>query len=157
MPGRSTRPGQPSPDAVHSAHPPQTFEDQATTHRRRAGQTPTRPHQFTPMTPSNENDNGGDPEVPPEVVDVLRNERRRDLVTELLDEGDLTLVTLASRVASETDTPLPDVVIELHDVHLPKLTDCGLVDYDSGNGDISFALSPETTEAALDRARDDDA
>lgn len=109
------------------------------------------------MTPSNENDNGGDPEVPPEVVDVLRNERRRDLVTELLDEGDLTLVTLASRVASETDTPLPDVVIELHDVHLPKLTDCGLVDYDSGNGDISFALSPETTEAALDRARDDDA
>lgn len=102
------------------------------------------------------NENAGDPEVPPEVVNVLRNERCRALVTELLDEGSLTLVTLASRVAAETDTPLPDVVIELHDVHLPKLTGCRLIDYDSSTGDISLALPPETVETALDRAQDDD-
>lgn len=116
----------------------------------------------TANNPSNENDNENDnesegtPEVPLEVVDVLRNKRRRALVTELLEEGELTLVTLASQVATETGTPLPDVVIELHDIHLPKLTDCGLVDYDSGRGDISLALAPETVEAALDRVRDDD-
>lgn len=107
--------------------------------------------------PSNETNNNEDhPEVPPEVVDVLRNKRRRDLVIELLDAGDLTMVTLASRVASQTETPLSDVVIELHYVHLPKLTDCGLVDYDSGSGDIALALSPETVEAALDRVQDDE-
>lgn len=112
--------------------------------------------------PSNDNDNDDDndnedrPAVPAEVVDVLLNTRRRDLVIELLDESDLTLVTLASRVATQTDTPLREVVIELHDVHLPKLTDCGLVEYDSGSGDISLAMSPEIVEAALDRVQDDE-
>lgn len=134
----------------------------------------------TGHTPSNENENGnengnenenenehdapsdhggtddeGAHSAPPEVVQVLHNETRRTLVRVLLEESELTLVTLASRVASETETPLPDVVIELHDVHLPKLTDCSLVDYDSGKGDISLALSSDTVEAVLSEFEDD--
>lgn len=108
--------------------------------------------------PSNENDDeiGPDSEVSAETVAVLRNRRRRTILTELLDEGDLTLVTLASRVATETDTPLPDVLIELHDVHLAKLTASGWIQYDSDTGDIALARPSETVEAALERARDDD-
>lgn len=97
---------------------------------------------------------GGD-DVPPDVVAALRHDRRRRAV-ELLRArgGELSLVRLASGLAAETDDPLPDVVIELHDLHLPDLTDCGLVEYDADTGAVSLVASPEVVDTALARVRE---
>lgn len=155
-----------------STQPPQTFMDLApiivciacSTARDADHHSPMTPAPPASQNPSNENDTPSEhadddgeeaPTAPKEVLEVLRNRTRRTIVKVLLGESDLTLVTLASRVAGETETPLADVVIELHDVHLPKLTDSSLVDYDPGTGDISLDLPAETVEAVLEELEDD--
>lgn len=93
----------------------------------------------------------------PDVVAVLRHDRRREVVTLIVEAGgELSLVALASRVAAATDDTLPDVVIELHDVHLPELTGCGLVEYDDDMGAVTLADDPEEVEAVLETAANDE-
>ena len=92
-----------------------------------------------------------------EMVTALRHDRRRALLEQLLDhDGNLSLVTLASQLAAVTGTSLPDVVIELHDIHLPELTACGLLVYDSDTGAVTLAVDPAVAEAAVERARADE-
>lgn len=106
------------------------------------------------MIATNSGDGAGD--VSPDVVAALRHTRRREAVEHLrAEEGKLSLVTLASRLAADTDDALPDVIIELHDLHMPELTGCGLVDYDDDTGAVRLDADPEVVETALDRVRDD--
>lgn len=76
-----------------------------------------------------------------EVYEALSNERRR-LVLTVLEEGTtpMDLPVLARRVArAETDreggsvsgSTVERVTISLHHLHLPKLDDAGLVEYDA--------------------------
>ena len=79
-----------------------------------------------------------DAQSPEEVFTLLSNRRRRNTVDVLSDqETAVTLQKLADSVAvRETETDdVPDAVTDavatsLHHVHLPKLDDADVVDYD---------------------------
>lgn len=93
--------------------------------------------------------------IEPEVIhDVLRNDRRRRVIQYLKRRLEpVSLRDLSERVAElETDkSPAPrdirqSVYNSLHQTHLPKLDDIGIVDYDRDR----------KTVALLERARDVD-
>ncbi|MFC6989609.1 hypothetical protein ACFQJD_14495 [Haloplanus sp. GCM10025708] len=97
--------------------------------------------------------NGDD--VSPEITAALQHTRRSAVAEKLLEhDGELSLVTLASRLAAERDEKLPNVVVEFHNVHLPELVDCGLVEYDSDTGVVRLVADSDVVEAALADVRD---
>lgn len=75
---------------------------------------------------------------PSEIHDVLRNERRRRAIEFLAErDGTHTVDDLAKHIASiETgESPPPhdvrkSVYVSLHQTHLPKLDELGIVEYD---------------------------
>ncbi|QSG11727.1 putative trancriptional regulator, ArsR family [Halapricum desulfuricans] len=75
---------------------------------------------------------------PQEVHEILRNSRRRRVIEQLSDRlGPVTLRELSEEIAAaETgETPPPrrvrdSVYNSLHQTHLPKLNDMGVIDYD---------------------------
>jgi hypothetical protein len=86
-----------------------------------------------------------------EIHDVLRNDRRR-LVLERLRErgGDETVSDLAEFIAGvEAEaTPPPrnvrqSVYVSLHQTHLPKLDELGIVDYDPNEKSVSLSGGAE--------------
>lgn len=76
---------------------------------------------------------------PTEIHDVLRNERRRLVLEQLLDtDTDESVRNLAEHIASieAGESPPPrnvrqSVYVSLHQTHLPKLDELGIVAYDS--------------------------
>jgi hypothetical protein len=74
-----------------------------------------------------------------EVYDILRNDRRRFVIDTLRDDGGrATVGSLADQLASEEsgESPPPknvrqSVYVSLHQTHLPKLDDLGIVTYDA--------------------------
>lgn len=76
---------------------------------------------------------------PVDIHDVLSNERRQHTIEFLRDAGgQMPARDLAVKIAeAETgDSPPPDnirqsVYVSLHQTHLPKLDDLGIVEYDS--------------------------
>lgn len=76
-----------------------------------------------------------------EVHDVLRNQRRRLTLKRLREvEEPLTVSELAEYVASveSGESPPPEnrrqsVYVSLHQTHLPKLDELGIVEYDENN------------------------
>lgn len=81
-----------------------------------------------------------------EIHDVLRNERRR-LVLERLtnNDGPASVRELAEHVAAmeigEETAPenrLQSVYVSLHQTHLPKLDELGIIDYDTDNKSVSL-------------------
>jgi hypothetical protein len=88
---------------------------------------------------------------PTEIHDVLRNDRRRLVLEELFDaEEEGTVRDLAEYIASvEADESPPprnvrqSVYVSLHQTHLPKLDELGIVSYDG-----------ETKEVRLDEHAD---
>jgi hypothetical protein len=93
--------------------------------------------------------------IEPEVIhDVLRNDRRRRVIQYLKQRLEpVSLRDLSERIAElETDTsPAPrnirqSVYNSLHQTHLPKLDDIGIIDYDRDR----------KTVALRERARDVD-
>lgn len=74
-----------------------------------------------------------------DIHDVLRNERRRHTLELLRENGDtLSVRQLSERVAAlETgESPPPrnirqSVYVSLHQTHLPKLDELGIVEYDA--------------------------
>jgi hypothetical protein len=72
------------------------------------------------------------------IHDILRNDRRRYVIKHLQERGhEVTLRQLAERLAElETgESPPPSnirnsVYVSLHQTHLPKLDDAGIVSYD---------------------------
>jgi hypothetical protein len=103
-----------------------------------------------------------------EVFDILRNQRRRDVLLYLAGAEDnaTTLSELAEHVAAkENDIDTEElsssqrkrVYIGLYQCHLPKMDDIGVVDYDQDRGTVvlqnaSKLLSylPETEEEPED-------
>ena len=85
----------------------------------------------------NENHSRGELE-PSEIHNVLRNERRRQALKHLgQHSGTLTVDALAKHIASlETgESPPPhdvrkSVYVSLHQTHLPKLDELGIIEYD---------------------------
>lgn len=101
-----------------------------------------------------------------EIHDVLRNDRRREVLTVLQDrEGDVSIRELAEHIAAieSGEDPPPrnlrqSVYVSLHQTHLPKLDDLGIVDYDTNSKTVhlrerSGAIEPYmgTVEPAVDR------
>lgn len=81
-----------------------------------------------------------------DIHDILRNDRRRNVIKCLQDRGrEVSLRDLAVHIAEiETnESPPPSnirdsVYVSLHQTHLPKLDDAGIVDYDSDRKTISL-------------------
>jgi hypothetical protein len=82
-----------------------------------------------------------------EIHDVLRNDRRR-LVLERLraDGGTETVADLAERIGAieSGETPPPrnvrqSVYVSLHQTHLPKLDELGIVEYDPDAKTVTLA------------------
>lgn len=93
-----------------------------------------------------------------QLFDALADSIRRQVLADLdTEDGPVSLSTLAERVAnprdrdrSETGTEsdgtdsrsLERVTALLHHVHLPKLDECGLVDYDHREKTVRANTSP---------------
>jgi hypothetical protein len=80
-----------------------------------------------------------------EIHDVLRNGRRRLAIRSLREEGDMNVRELSEEVAArETgeDPPPRDkrqsVYVSLHQTHLPKLDELGIVDYDNDSKRVAL-------------------
>lgn len=79
-----------------------------------------------------------------EVHDILRNDRRRFVIEHLRGNGQFASVSdLADVVAAveAEESPPPrnvrqSVYVSLHQTHLPKLDDCGVVDFDSDANEV---------------------
>ena len=102
------------------------------------------------------------------VFDILKNERRRQVLHYLREHPRTTISDLAEHVAArENDKPIRDltsserkrVYVGLYQCHLPKMDDAGVIDYDRSRGTIMLrsASSPyfvyldvDPTEAADD-------
>jgi hypothetical protein len=94
------------------------------------------------------------------LFDVFANERRRLSLTELAARGsDLHVETLARRVAARESDVAPDAVpqaameevhVSLHHVHLPKLDDADLVEYDRDARRVELRVAPDPLPIAIE-------
>lgn len=83
-----------------------------------------------------------------DIFDILRNSRRRAVINHLRTEkSTMTLNELAEQIAGdENDIGVEDlssqqrkrVYVSLHQNHLPKMDDMGVVDYDRDRGTIAL-------------------
>jgi len=98
-----------------------------------------------------------------ELFDLLSNARRRRVLAVLhrADGDAATLEELAERVvAPNADDGSGDreaAAISLHHVHLPKLADCGVIEYDARNETVRYRGRPERDrlrELAVETAGD---
>lgn len=106
----------------------------------------------------------GDAESPPdreEIFDVLANERRRHVLAYLKQQegGAVDFGTLVTHVAAlENDIPVQQVTstdrksvyVGLRQTHLPKMDECGLVEYDSDRGTIELTAAAERARMYLE-------
>jgi hypothetical protein len=95
---------------------------------------------------------------PGEIHNVLRNDRRRHAIKYLRDvEEPMAVDSLAERIASvETDESPPprdvrkSVYVSLHQTHLPKLDELGIVDYDQRDQQIELRNRAEQVEVYME-------
>lgn len=93
-----------------------------------------------------------------DIHDVLRNERRRLTLEQLRDNGNsLSVRELSERVAAlETgETPPPrnirqSVYVSLHQTHLPKLDELGIVEYDADAKQVTLTDRVREVETYMD-------
>lgn len=95
---------------------------------------------------------------PNEIHNVLRNERRRQALEYLGDSDEvLTVDKLAEHIASlETgESPPPhdvrkSVYVSLHQTHLPKLDELGIVEYDLRSKELSLTELAKEVEVYME-------
>jgi len=106
-------------------------------------------------------DQSADPEDdldPSEIHNVLRNDRRRHAIQHLRStDGPLSVDTLAEHIATvETgESPPPrdvrkSVYVSLHQTHLPKLDELGIVDYDQREQELELRDRAEQVEVYME-------
>lgn len=95
---------------------------------------------------------------PSEIHNVLRNERRRQAIKYLGQHDEtLTVDELAKYIASlETGESQPphdvrkSVYVSLHQTHLPKLDELGIVDYDLRSKELTLTDRAEEVEVYME-------
>ncbi|RBI60995.1 hypothetical protein DMJ13_14770 [halophilic archaeon] len=93
-----------------------------------------------------------------EIHNVLRNERRRRTIEHLREiDGTLTVDELAEHIATlETDESPPprnvrkSVYVSLHQTHLPKLDDLGIVEYDQRSKELQLTDRAREVEVYME-------
>lgn len=96
-----------------------------------------------------------------EIFDILSNQRRRYAYHSLkqTDDGDVELREVADQVAAwEYEKPADSltsaernrVSTALHQFHLPKMDDCGFVEYDAQRGNVQLSERVTDLEVYLD-------
>jgi DNA-binding transcriptional ArsR family regulator len=100
------------------------------------------------------------------IFSILSNQRRRYVIYHLAQSPDpVSLRDLAERVAAwENDVDVEDltykqrkrVYTSLHQTHLPKLDDSGVVDYDRDRGTVSLDERAADLDVYLEVVGDDD-
>jgi len=83
----------------------------------------------------------------PERCELLADERRRAVLDSLDGQSTVELEPLARSVAASGDGVVTDDAVErlkrmLHHVHLPKMDDVGVVDYDPDESLVVTADTP---------------
>ncbi|MEZ3117164.1 hypothetical protein RYH80_14710 [Halobaculum sp. MBLA0147] len=95
-----------------------------------------------------------------EVFTLLKNRRRRAVLSLLSDVPETTLSDLADEIAADENDTTPDrlsssqrkrVYISLYQNHLPKLADAGVIEYDRNRGDIRRLPTADRLQRYLDR------
>lgn len=107
-----------------------------------------------PNPTSGEQSTGGPGPAADVLFDALANRTRRRVAWYLLDESHASLDELADVLAgwelAEADvvdaTRRDRIACGLDHVHLPKLAEAGVVEYDRDAGTVSLAALPETVE-----------
>ncbi|WP_267644167.1 DUF7344 domain-containing protein [Haloarchaeobius amylolyticus] len=113
---------------------------------------------ITPLPDESSEESGPSKE---EVFEVLSNRRRRQTLHYLLQKDDETATKreVSRQLAAwENDEPIDmvssserkRVYIALHQTHLPKLADAGLVDYDASQGTITLTDACHDLDVYLD-------
>ena len=99
-----------------------------------------------------------------QIHNVLRNERRRRAIERLREsDGTLTVDELAEHIATlETDEePAPrkarkSVYVSLHQTHLPKLDDLGILDYDQQSKELRLTERARDVEVYMEVVPEND-
>lgn len=91
---------------------------------------------------------------------ALAADRRREILDTIAAEsGPITRETLARNVATRdadgdpSESRIENVLVQLHHCQLPKLADAGLIEYDRGDGTITYQWPsdlPPASSAASD-------
>lgn len=83
-----------------------------------------------------------------EVLGALADERRRLVIRYLSNDaaGTVSVRELAEHVASRTDEPSRDVMINLQHAVLPLLAERNLVEYDPESGVVQYRSDPLVEE-----------
>lgn len=98
-----------------------------------------------------------------EIFELLKNERRREVINYLLEseDGTATLSDLAELIAAkENDIEVSQlssdqrkrVYIGLYQCHLPKMDDMGVIDFEDNRGTVELSDTIEQVQPYLDRA-----
>lgn len=85
------------------------------------------------------------------VFAALADEDRRSVLAYLQDAGEATVEELSTAVDERASDPRGgthgrDALVRLHHVHLPKLSDAGLVEYDRTSGQVEYVGGSAITE-----------
>lgn len=70
------------------------------------------------------------------VYEILGNARRRAVLDYLAEHGLCDKGDLAEVIAEEFDTDRKAALTGLYQVHLPKMADTGVIDYDQRSGEV---------------------
>lgn len=97
-----------------------------------------------------------------DIHDVLRNSRRRRIMERLETAGrTVTVRELAEHIAETESNQSPppknirqSAYVSLHQTHLPKLDDLGIVDYDSTRKEICLTKRATDVQAYMDIGRE---
>ena len=99
-----------------------------------------------------------------DIHDILRNDRRRHVLTSLRgDDGSMSLRDLSEVIATEEtgEDPAPrnvrqSVYVSLHQTHLPKLDDHGVVEYDTDAKTVTLAEGIDDVRVYMEVVPGDD-
>lgn len=98
------------------------------------------------------------------VFTLLKNRRRRAVLSFLADRPETTLSDLADQIAADENDTTPEqlssserkrVYISLYQNHLPKLADAEVIEYDQSRGDVRRLSSAQRLQRYLDRLDSD--